>query len=57
MRRMHAGSAANTMMRKPNLPGPFAGPSRQSRLRAALEVAFGWGAKGTMVLAGLAVGR
>lgn len=56
MRRMHAGSAANTM-RKPNLPGPFAGPSRQSRLRAALEVAFGWGAKGTMVLAGLAVGR
>ncbi|QTD92154.1 hypothetical protein [Burkholderia anthina] len=42
-------------MRKPDLRRPVAGPDRQSRWMAALEVAFGWVAKGAMVLAGLAV--
>ncbi|RQR44344.1 hypothetical protein DIE21_33765 [Burkholderia sp. Bp9140] len=42
-------------MRKPDLRRPVAGPYRQSRLMAVLEVAFGWVAKGTMVLAGLAI--
>ncbi|QVN21344.1 hypothetical protein [Burkholderia pyrrocinia] len=42
-------------MDKPDLRRPISGPYRQSRWAAVLEVAFGWVAKGTMVLAGLAV--
>ncbi|MBN3833888.1 hypothetical protein [Burkholderia sp. Ac-20344] len=40
-------------MSKPDLRRPVAGPYRQSRWAAVLEVAFGWVAKGTMVLVGL----
>ena len=40
-------------MGKPNLRRPVTGPYRQSRWAGALEVAFGWVAKGTMVLVGL----
>lgn len=40
-------------MGKPDLRRPVAGPYRQSRWSAVLEAAFGWVAKGTMVLAGL----
>ena len=40
-------------MGKPDLRRPVAGPYRQSRWAAALVAAFGWVAKGTMVLAGL----
>ncbi|HEF5874442.1 TPA: hypothetical protein SAY52_006840 [Burkholderia cenocepacia] len=42
-------------MGKPDLRRPVAGPYRQSRWAAALETAFGWVAKGTLVLAGLAM--
>ncbi|AWV03622.1 hypothetical protein DM992_30905 [Burkholderia sp. JP2-270] len=42
-------------MGKPDLRRPVAGPYRQSRWAAVLEAAFGWVAKGTMVLAGLAM--
>ncbi|KVL27055.1 hypothetical protein [Burkholderia sp. MSMB1835] len=42
-------------MDKPDLRRPIAGPYRQSRWVAGLEAAFGWVAKGTLVLAGLAV--
>ncbi|NTZ84630.1 hypothetical protein FCJ61_16895 [Burkholderia metallica] len=42
-------------MGKPDLRRPVAGPYRQSRWAAGLEVAFGWVAKGTLVLAGLAM--
>ncbi len=40
-------------MGKPDLRRPVAGPYRQSRWAAGLEAAFGWVAKGTLVLAGL----
>ncbi|OXI84675.1 hypothetical protein CFB40_27090 [Burkholderia sp. AU31652] len=40
-------------MSKPDLRRPVTGPYRQSRWAGALEVAFGWVAKGTMVLVGL----
>ncbi|VWC95256.1 hypothetical protein [Burkholderia contaminans] len=40
-------------MSKPDLRRPVTGPYRQSRWAGAVEVAFGWGAKGTMVLVGL----
>ncbi|WP_069706367.1 hypothetical protein [Burkholderia seminalis] len=42
-------------MSKPDLRRPVAGPYRQSRWAAGLEAAFGWVAKGTLVLAGLAM--
>ncbi|MBR8068421.1 hypothetical protein SAMN05443026_5857 [Burkholderia orbicola] len=42
-------------MGKPDLRRPVAGPYRQSRWAARLEAAFGWVAKGTLVLAGLAM--
>ncbi|WP_408625576.1 hypothetical protein [Burkholderia cenocepacia] len=42
-------------MGKPDLRRPVAGPYRQSRWAAGLEAAFGWVAKGTLVLAGLAM--
>ncbi|CAI8695741.1 MULTISPECIES: hypothetical protein [Burkholderia] len=42
-------------MGKPDLRRPVAGPYRQSRWAAVLDAAFGWVAKGTMVLAGLAM--
>ncbi|MGU3781385.1 hypothetical protein [Burkholderia metallica] len=42
-------------MGKPDLRRPVAGPYRQSRWAAVLEVVFGWVAKGTMVLLGLGV--
>ncbi|WP_226201540.1 hypothetical protein [Burkholderia sp. AU30280] len=42
-------------MGNPDLRRPVTGPYRQSRWAGALEVAFGWVAKGTMVLAGLAM--
>ncbi|HDR9480981.1 TPA: hypothetical protein QDC20_003335 [Burkholderia aenigmatica] len=40
-------------MSKPDLRRPVAGPYRQSRWAGVLELAFGWVAKGTMVLLGL----
>ncbi|OXJ09462.1 hypothetical protein [Burkholderia sp. HI2500] len=40
-------------MSKPDLRRPVTGLYRQSRWAGALEVAFGWVAKGTMVLVGL----
>ncbi|MCA8252068.1 hypothetical protein LGM89_02210 [Burkholderia sp. AU31624] len=40
-------------MGKPDLRRPVTGPYRQSRWAGALEIAFGWVAKGTMVLVGL----
>ncbi|EKS9798583.1 MULTISPECIES: hypothetical protein [Burkholderia] len=40
-------------MSKPDLRRPVTGPYRQSRWAGALETAFGWVAKGTMVLVGL----
>ncbi|VWB43680.1 hypothetical protein BLA23254_01957 [Burkholderia lata] len=40
-------------MSKPDLRRPVAGPYRQPRWAGVLEVAFGWVAKGTMVLLGL----
>ncbi|AYQ41012.1 hypothetical protein BLA9940_05596 [Burkholderia aenigmatica] len=40
-------------MSKPDLRRPVAGPYRQSRWAGVLEAAFGWVAKGTMVLLGL----
>ncbi|MPV56429.1 hypothetical protein CFB46_27995 [Burkholderia sp. HI2761] len=42
-------------MGKPDLRRPITGPYRQSRWAAGLEAAFGWVAKGTLILAGLAV--
>ncbi|WP_244135651.1 hypothetical protein [Burkholderia seminalis] len=42
-------------MSKPDLRRPVAGPYRQSRWAAGLETAFGWVAKGMLVLAGLAM--
>ncbi|MET1532061.1 hypothetical protein [Burkholderia sola] len=42
-------------MDKPDLRRPVAGPYRQSRWAAGLEAGFGWAAKGTLVLAGLAM--
>ncbi|RQS85773.1 hypothetical protein [Burkholderia seminalis] len=42
-------------MSKPDLRRPVAGPYRQSRWAAGLEAVFGWVAKGTLVLAGLAM--
>ncbi|RQS37215.1 hypothetical protein DIE03_01245 [Burkholderia sp. Bp8992] len=42
-------------MGKPDLRRPVAGPYRQSRWATGLEAAFGWVAKGTLVLVGLAV--
>ncbi|CAB3748913.1 hypothetical protein B7G54_00350 [Burkholderia puraquae] len=42
-------------MGKPDLRRPVSGPYRQSRWASGLEAAFGWVAKGTMVLAGLAL--
>ncbi|KVD47157.1 hypothetical protein WS89_08270 [Burkholderia sp. MSMB1072] len=42
-------------MDKPDLRRPVAGPYRQSRWAVGLEAAFGWLAKGTLALAGLAV--
>ncbi|VWC29368.1 hypothetical protein BLA13014_06172 [Burkholderia aenigmatica] len=40
-------------MSKPDLRRPVAGPYRQSRWAGVLELAFGWVAKGMMVLLGL----
>ncbi len=40
-------------MSKPDLRRPVAGPYRQSRWSGVLELAFGWVAKGTMLLLGL----
>ncbi|WP_175779861.1 hypothetical protein [Burkholderia cenocepacia] len=42
-------------MGKPDLRRPVGGPYRQSRWAAGLEAGFGWVAKGTLVLAGLAM--
>ncbi|MDN7427497.1 hypothetical protein CFB89_24500 [Burkholderia sp. AU16741] len=42
-------------MGKPDLRRPVAGPYRQWRWVAGLEAGFGWVAKGTLVLAGLAM--
>ncbi|KAG8148912.1 hypothetical protein [Burkholderia catarinensis] len=42
-------------MGKPDLRRPVAGPYRQSRWAVGLGAAFGWVAKGTLVLAGLAM--
>ncbi|MCA7968375.1 hypothetical protein LGM42_00570 [Burkholderia sp. AU39826] len=42
-------------MGKPDLRRPVAGPYRRSRWAAGVEVGFGWVAKGTFVLAGLAL--